>query len=92
MIKVGLIGCGFMGTMHANCYKNIEGVELVALADIRTECAEKLAEGTSAVIYGDGKDLINNADVDIIDICLPTYLHSEYAICAMSKVKYVFLL
>ena len=31
MIKVGLIGCGFMGAMHANCYKNIEGVELVAL-------------------------------------------------------------
>lgn len=91
MIKVGLIGCGFMGTMHANCYKNIDGVEIVALADLRTECAEKLAEGTSAVIYGDGKDLINNADVDIIDICLPTYLHSEYAIAAMSKVKYVFV-
>ncbi len=91
MIKVGLIGCGFMGTMHANCYKNIEGVELVALADIRKECAEKLSEGTNAVIYGDGKDLINNADVDIIDICLPTYLHSEYAIAAMDKVKYVFV-
>lgn len=91
MLKVGLIGCGFMGTMHANCYKNIEGVELVALADIRKECAEKLAEGTNAVIYGDGKDLINNADVDVIDICLPTYLHSEYAILAMDKVKYVFV-
>ena len=91
MLKVGLIGCGFMGTMHANCYKNIEGVELVALADIRKECAEKLSEGTNATLYGDGKDLINNADVDIIDICLPTYLHSEYAIAAMDKVKYVFV-
>ena len=29
MLKVGLIGCGFMGQMHANCYKNIEGVESV---------------------------------------------------------------
>ncbi|MBR1969153.1 MAG: Gfo/Idh/MocA family oxidoreductase [Clostridia bacterium] len=91
MLKVGLIGCGFMGTMHANCYKSIEGVELVALADLRKECAQKLAEGTNAALYGDGKDLINNADVDIIDICLPTYLHSEYAIAAMDKVKYVFV-
>jgi len=91
MLKVGLIGCGFMGTMHANCYKNIDGVELVAFADLRPECAEKLAEGTSATIYGDGKELIENADVDIIDICLPTYLHSEYAILAMDKVKYVFV-
>lgn len=91
MLKIGLIGCGFMGTMHANCYKSIEGVELVALADIRKECAENLAKGTNATLYGDGKDLINNADVDVIDICLPTYLHSEYAIAAMDKVKYVFV-
>lgn len=91
MLKVGLIGCGFMGTMHANCYKNIEGVELVALADLRNECAQKLSEGANATIYGDGMDLINNADVDIIDICLPTYIHSEYAIAAMDKVKYVFV-
>ena len=90
MLKVGLIGCGFMGTMHANCYKNIEGVELVALADLRKEKAEELAAGTNALIYSDGKDLINNADVDVIDICLPTYLHSEYAIAAMDKVGYVF--
>ena len=91
MLKVGLIGCGFMGSMHANCYKNIEGVELVALADLRQEKAKALADGTSAVIYGDGKELIENADVDIIDVCLPTYLHTEYALAAMEKAKYVFI-
>ena len=35
MLKVGLIGCGFMGTMHANCYKVLDGVTLAAVADIR---------------------------------------------------------
>ena len=91
MLKVGLIGCGFMGTMHANCYKNLEGVELVALADIRREKAEELAAGTNATLYGDGMDLIKNADVDVIDICLPTYLHAEYALAAMDKVSYLFV-
>ena len=91
MLKVGLIGCGFMGTMHVNCYKNIEGVEVVALADIRRDEAEELAKGTNAIIYGDGYDLIKEAEVDIVDICLPTYLHAEYAIAAMDKVKYVFV-
>lgn len=89
MIKVGLIGCGFMGAMHANCYKNIEDVKITAVADVRKEKAEQLASGAS--IYGDGIDLINNADVDVIDICLPTYLHAEYAIKAMEKVGYVFV-
>lgn len=89
MLKVGLIGCGFMGTMHANCYKALEGVELTAVADIRREKAQRLAGG--AQIYSDGKELIENADVDIIDICLPTYLHAEYTMLAMDKVKYVFV-
>ena len=89
MLKIGLIGCGFMGAMHANCYKNIDGVKLVAVADLRKEKAEALADG--AEIYSDGKDLIANADVDVIDICLPTYLHTEYALLAMDKVKYLFI-
>ena len=91
MLKVGLIGCGFMGAMHANCYKNIEGVELVALADIRREKAEELAVGTKAVLYGDGMELIEQADVDVIDICLPTFLHAKYALAAMDKVQYPFV-
>ncbi|MBE6637011.1 MAG: Gfo/Idh/MocA family oxidoreductase [Ruminococcaceae bacterium] len=91
MLKVGLIGCGFMGAMHANCYKNIKDVEIVAFADIRSEKAEELAKGTNAVLYGDGKELIASADVDIIDICLPTFLHADYAMAAMEKVKYVFV-
>ena len=91
MLKVGLIGAGFMGAMHANCYKNLEGVELCAIADIRSEKAKELAEGTSAQLFGDGKELIANADLDIIDICLPTCLHAEYTALAMEKVKYVFV-
>ena len=90
MIKIGLIGCGFMGNMHANCYNNIEGVKVSAVADVRPEYARAIA-GEGVEIYSDGMDLINNADVDVIDICLPTYLHAEYAIAAMDKVKYVFV-
>ncbi|MBQ5800334.1 MAG: Gfo/Idh/MocA family oxidoreductase, partial [Clostridia bacterium] len=66
-------------------------VELVALADVRKEKAEELAVGTNATIYADGKDLIANADVDVIDICLPTYMHKDFAVLAMEKVKYVFV-
>ncbi len=91
MLKIGLIGCGFMGMMHANCYKALPDVEVVAVADIRREKAEEIANGTQATIYGDGMDLIQQANVDIIDICLPTYLHAEYALAAMDKVKYLFV-
>ena len=91
MLRVGLIGCGFMGAMHANCYKNIPGVEIVALADLRPEKREALAEGTNAKLFSDGMELINSAELDIIDICLPTYLHAKYALAAMEKAPYVFI-
>lgn len=91
MLRVGLIGCGGMGTMHANCYKNLEGVELAALADLIPEKAQALAAGTNAQIYSCGRDLLEQAQVDVIDICLPTYLHAEHALLAMDKVKYVFV-
>ena len=91
MLKVGLIGCGFMGSMHANCYLHIEGVQVTAVADLRPEKAGELAALSGAKIYSDGKDLIDNEEVDIIDICLPTYLHTRYALMAMEKVKYLFI-
>ena len=89
MLKVGLIGCGFMGAMHASCYKNIDGVHLAAVADVRRKKAE--AAAGDAEIYADGFELIENADVDVIDICLPTFLHAKYALTAMDKVKYLFI-
>lgn len=91
MLKVGLIGCGFMGSMHANCYNNIPDAKVVAVADLRPEKAMELAKISDAAIYATGKELIEKADVDIIDICLPTYLHAEHALLAMDKVKYVFV-
>ncbi len=90
MLKVGLIGCGFMGSMHAACYKVLsDKVEITAIADVREEKA--LAQGTNAKIYRDADELIENADVDFIDICLPTYLHTEYAVKAMKKGRDVFV-
>ena len=93
MIKIGLIGCGFMGGMHAACYKALaeEGAKVTAVADVRPEFAKKLADMSGAEIYETGMELIAKADVDVVDICLPTYLHAEHAIAAMKAGKNVFL-
>ncbi len=91
MIKIGLIGCGFMGTMHANCYNAIDGVQVVAVADVRRDKAEALAALSDAKIYATGMELIENETLDAIDICLPTYLHASHAEAAMRKCKNVFI-
>jgi predicted dehydrogenase len=93
MIKVGLIGAGFMGGMHLACYKALaeEGVEISAVADLVDEKTKSAAQKYGAAIYSTGMELIENADVDVIDICLPTYLHTTHAVAAMKKGKPVFI-
>ncbi len=93
MIKIGLIGCGFMGGMHAACYKALSSMDIkvVAVADVRRDFAKKAAEMFGAEIYETGMDLINKADVDTVDICLPTDLHTAHAVAAMKAGKNVFI-
>ena len=91
MIKVGLIGCGFMGGMHSACYAALAGlgVKVTAVADVRRDYAENLANG--AEIYTTGMELIEKADVDVVDVCLPTHLHAAHAVAAMKAGKNVFV-
>lgn len=91
MIKVGLIGCGFMGGMHSACYKEIDGAEVVAVADVRGDYAQQIADMHNAKVYKTGEELIENADVDVVDICLPTYLHTAHAVKAMQAGRDVFI-
>ena len=93
MIKVGIIGCGFMGGMHAACYQALEelGVKVTAVADVRSDFGKKLADQCGAELYSAGMDLIDKADVDVVDVCLPTHLHVAHAVAAMRKGRHVFV-
>ena len=93
MVKIGLIGCGYMGGMHAACYKALEslGVQVTATADVRPDRAAQLAEKSGAATYASGMELIEKADVDAVDICLPTDLHIAHAVAAMRKGRNVFI-
>jgi len=92
MIKVGLIGCGGMGNVHAECYNAMgENVKLAAVADLVSEKREQAAKKYGCDTYESGEELIQNADVDMVDICLPTYLHTPHALMAMNKGLHVFV-
>ncbi len=80
MLKVGLIGVGSISGAHIPGWEALEGAELVALCDVRPERMEGF-EGKRC--YTDFDDMLANEELDILDICLPTYLHADYSIKAM---------
>lgn len=87
MIKVGIIGLGTMGRTHAEAYRLMPDVELRAVFDRRPERSERFAQAfhTTAVASLDG--LLT--EVDLVDVCVPTYRHTEYAVPAIEAGKAV---
>lgn len=97
MVKIGIIGFGGMGKMHLGIHNQLKNVEVTAVADVDPTklktgaSAQKINIGTGGgsldpdktLLFKSPDDLIKKADVDIIDICTPTYLHAELAVKAL---------
>ena len=94
-MKVGLIGCGGMGTTHNLTLKALSAaidVEVTALADCRPEFLEKAAiHWPKARLYSTGMELLETEDLDSVHICLPSYLHTDHGVAAMNRGIHVFI-
>ncbi len=92
MLKVGIWGCGGISASHRRAYDNLEKmgvpVKLMALCDINKENFNKeikinISNKNDTPLpviencYIDIDEMIQKEDLDIIDICLPTFLHKD---------------
>lgn len=105
MVRVGVIGVGMMGATHLDAYASLEGVEVVAIAARNPAgVADKLSAGgniegmgqgkfdlSGVTLYGEGRELIADAKVDLVDVCLPTTMHLDYGLTALSAGKHLLM-
>jgi len=84
MLKVAMLGMGGISGSHRNAWKQFEDAKVIACCDIRPEKADAAAEDLGCKAYYCYEDMAANEQYDILDICLPTYLHAEYAIKALN--------
>lgn len=93
MVRVGLLGFGGIGHVHYRGYAALEKAgkaKLVAICDVDETAFEKDVEinlstgdsqdGCSYNQYTSLDDMLQNEQLDMIDICLPTYLHKEMTV------------
>ena len=91
MVTVAIVGAGFMGSAHAANYAALgERVRVKAVVGRSPERAAKVAETVGASV-ADLDAVLADAEVDAVDICLPTPLHREFAERAFAAGKHVFL-
>lgn len=102
-IRVALIGYGGIGHAHAVGYRVLgergAPVRLVAALDVNGDSFESEVQINLGTVkaylpagihcYTDFSELIANEEFDMVDICLPTYLHKEYAIRFLRLGKHV---
>ena len=89
MVRVGLAGLGFMGGTHAQCYAALPNAQLVAVADPEADRRRQFADTYGAKAYASVDEMVA-ADIDLVDICMPTYLHRKAVETAAAAGKHVF--
>lgn len=98
MLRIGIVGFGFMGRMHFGQWKAVKGAQVVAICDANPNIKEDTkravgniqgAEGdidfTKIEVYHDFVQMLEKARLDAISLTLPTYLHATCSEQALSR-------
>jgi len=75
-LKIGLVGLGGMGRVHHANYAKIDGCEVAAVCD-SSEPAKQAAKELGLPCFDSITDMVKGCDVDIVDICTPTFMHHD---------------
>ena len=83
-LRVGIIGLGFMGRNHLRVYTELDGVEVVAVADVDDAVLARASRGRTSRPYLDYRAMLREERLDAVSIVTPTRLHREVALVAIA--------
>ena len=98
VLRIGLIGSGFMGRAHAFGYGAAEKVfdlpfrvELHTLADANMELAQRAADALGfARATDDWRAMVASPEIDVVNVTAPNALHKEMSLAAIAAGKHVY--
>ena len=103
MLRIGIVGLGFMGKMHFRCYNSLNNVEIIAICDADTSRlqdtsgvagnisgAEDDLDLRNIALYSDLSKMLAEGELDALSIASPTFLHASQTIEALNAGVHVF--
>ncbi len=88
-VRVGVVGVGHLGRLHALLYKNVPRAQLAGVFDISPETAAAVAREAGCRAFETYRDLL--AHVDAVNVVVPTTQHFSVAAEALRLGKHVFI-
>ncbi|MCL2095443.1 MAG: Gfo/Idh/MocA family oxidoreductase [Oscillospiraceae bacterium] len=89
--KIGyaVVGLG-IGRAHCDAVYNSKNAELIAVCDLLEEKLESAKQAYEGVLtYKSFDEMLENTDIDIVSVCVPSGLHSEFSVRALEKGKHI---
>ena len=103
MLRIGIVGWGFMGKMHFRCYKSDTNMEVTAICDADAKQlqnssgvagnisgAEDDLDLSNIALYSDLSKMLAEEKLDALSIASPTFLHASQTIEALNVGVHVF--
>jgi predicted dehydrogenase len=88
-MNIAVLGTGF-GAYHAQLWTKMDRVDKVIIFGRNEAKLQKLKQTLGVEITTNIDDIMLDSTIDVIDICLPSILHRQYAIDALKNGKHVF--
>lgn len=90
MIKVGLIGTGYIGGVHLEALSRLGGIQVVAIHDVNKELAEKVAKTFNIEKVVDNyQDMLKDPSINVIHNCTPNKYHYGITKEAIAEKKHI---
>ena len=90
-LKIGLLGAGRIGSMHADLLENqVAGASVVGVFDLVGASAERVGADVDAKVFASAEDLITDPSVDAVAIATSTDTHVEMLTLAAAAGKPIF--
>jgi predicted dehydrogenase len=88
-MKIGILGTGF-GAYHAQIYGKLKNIDSIIIWGRDEVKLRNIKNDINIETTTDINDILDDPDISLIDICLPSSLHKEYTIEALKNGKHVF--
>jgi predicted dehydrogenase len=88
-VRIGIVGSKFAAMLHLEAYKRNPHAQVVAAASPGPQLPEFCRKHNIPSFYSDYSDMLKDSELDLVDVCVPNFLHKEVTVAAAESGRHV---